>query len=104
MSLFPLLATLALGISVISLTVAVVGVVVLRREPPDVAELKSRVMAVDQEVTDVNDRLTQWMRRESVRKMREGKEMLAAKQNPPAGSVAERKAHLRALVAQGGSS
>ena len=97
----------ALGISMVSLTISVVGTVLLRREPPDVAEMKARVMAVDQEVTDVNDRLTQWMRRESVRKMQEAK---AARQTVPAqvaSSVKDRKAALRAQLfgnAAGGES
>lgn len=89
-------ASLALGISLVSLTVAIVGVWMLRREPPDVSDLKARYIALDQEVTDVNDRLTQWMRRESVRKMQEAKQAKAAANGT--GSVRERKAALRAAV------
>lgn len=86
----------ALGISLVSLTTCLVGVYVLRREPPDVSDLKARYIALDQEVTDVNDRLTQWMRRESVRKMQEAKQAKAAANGT--GSVRERKAALRAAV------
>lgn len=93
-------SALALGISLVSLTVALVGVYVLRREPPDVADLKARVIAVDQEVTDVNDRLTQWMRRESVRKMQEAKQAAKVAPTAEASGPKLRKAQLRAALFQ----
>ena len=100
MPVFDVFSLLALGFSLVSLIVAIVGTLLLRREPPDVAELKSRVLAIDQEVTDVNDRLQQWMRRESVRKMREGKEQKQLEESlqggQDGGSLQERKAAIRA--------
>lgn len=93
MSFFQLLAVLAASISLVSLTLVLVLFVITRREPPDVADLKSRLLALDQEVTDVNDRLGQWMRRQSVRRMQEAK---AASQTAQPANLGDRKAELRA--------
>lgn len=92
-----LLSGVALSISVLSAGFAVALATILRRDPPDVAEVKSRLLALDQEVTDVNDRLGQWMRREAVRNMRAGKEL--ANENAPA-MVPDKKAELRRRAMQ----
>lgn len=88
-----ILSVAALGISVITAILTLM----LNRRPPaesqELAEIKTRLVAVDQEVTDVADRLGQWMRRESVRKMREGKEASTAELHAP--TVADTKAELR---------
>lgn len=68
--IFGVLAVLALGISVVTLVLAWGW----SKTPPEYAALGARLTALDQSVIDVEDRLGQWMRRETVRKMREGKE------------------------------
>lgn len=68
--IFGIVAALALGISVVTLVLAWGW----SRTPPEYSTLSTRVSALDQATVDLEDRLAQWMRRESVRKMREGKE------------------------------
>lgn len=84
----------ALGISGISVGLTL-WIAMRRAEHPDVAELKSRIMALDQECTDINDRLGQWMRRESVRRLRENRE--AANAAEPVSALRGSKDYKQAL-------
>lgn len=96
-AVFAILAGLALSISVVSLVFAIYAV----RKPPELAEfadLKARYAALDQEVTDLNDRVGQWMRRESVRRLRESKEQSIAALAPTAHPDETPKQALRRRV------
>lgn len=65
------------AISVVALSIAVVTAMLAfwwRASPPNVAEVRERLSALENEFTDLHDRVGQWMRRESVRRMREGKQ------------------------------
>lgn len=100
--LLPILFSIgAFGISIVT---AMIVTYLVRRPPSEsheLIEIKARMVALDQEVVDVSDRLAQWMRREAVRKMRDGKELAAAESS---GTVnIDKKAELRRRALQRGN-
>lgn len=89
---------LALGFSIVSLFLHWKR----RDEHPDTADLRERVAGLGNEIIDLQDRVGQWMKRDSVRKARQGKEKASQAvedDNPGPISLADRKRELRARAA-----
>lgn len=100
------LLVLALTLSAIACGISVVtawATVIRPAPPPDEArldQLKASHAALDQAHTDLHDRVGQWMRRESMRRVREAKDRKL--EDEVAGTVPERgtpeyKLYLRRL-------
>lgn len=69
-------------------------------EHPDVADLRQQVLGLSNEVVDLHDRLGAWMKRDSVRKARQGKQEKAQDDEEHHHQGPVSKDELRRQVAQ----
>ena len=87
--------TLALSV------LAAVGCIVtatLRQFPPDLTQLKQQQNATANDLTDLSDRVHQWMRRDSTRRARAARELPDLAPSPEILNNNDRKAALRARL------
>lgn len=91
-------AAVALACSVVSLALHWVR----RKEHPDVSELRAIVSEMRTEHLDLYDRVEHWIKRDRVRKLREGRENAQAAQEAAAPANGDYKAALRARVRNAG--
>jgi len=87
---------LSLGFSIVSLFLHWKR----RQEHPDVAELRERLSALQNEQIDLQDRVGQWMKRDNVRRARQGKQDKAQGDEEHLHQGPISKAELRRQVAQ----